>query len=214
MKFFSITTSTATIQEGTFTCPQCSCDQAYKHEKASNFFAVAKMPLLALGKTEEYVQCQCCQEIFTTNLLDEQQKNLAYEQAIKHCFVQMMLVDGMVDKAEVFMVMLFINKFVNNNVSLEEVQQYVTEAQHSTENLQTYFEKVNPSLTASDKESILRCAISVAAADGYIAKSELKMIHEIAVVLEMPATRLNKVLKERLQANSRTLAINLRQVAA
>jgi hypothetical protein len=57
------------IGEGQFYCPKCSALRAYKHIKASRYFALYFVPLIPMGKLGEYVECQTCGTAYEPGVL-------------------------------------------------------------------------------------------------------------------------------------------------
>jgi len=53
------------------------------------------------------------------------------------------------------------------------------------------------------KELIIKCAIAVAAADNHIDDTEIKLIHEMAEVMEMSSSHLKGILAENLNQQGR-----------
>ena len=87
---------------------------------------------------------------------------------MKHCMVLIMLADGEVDENEMAMVQKIVNKFGHNDITLDELEQYVKQVEQNREDIATYLKKVTPSLNEHGKEIVIKCALSVAAADGNI----------------------------------------------
>lgn len=192
----------STLNQGQFNCPQCESTRAYKHKKVTRFFTLYFIPLIPLGRLGEFVECQACKGTFIPNVLNynkNQQSNsflAEYEKAMKHCMVLIMLADGEIDENEMVTVQKIINKFGHNDISLDQLSKYVEEVQQKPEDISTYLRKVTPALNEHGKEMIIKCAISVAAADGNIDDSEINLINEMAKVMEMSSSHLKGILSE------------------
>jgi len=204
----------STMKEGSFNCPQCESDKTYKHKKVTRFFTLYFIPLIPLGKVGEFVECQDCKGTFIPKILEYSKNAPAnnflaeYEKAMKHSMVLIMLADGEIDENEMLMVQKIINKFGHNDVTLDELQEYVKQVQNNPENISTYLKKITPSLNEHGKEVIIKCAVSVAAADGNIDQSEIKLINEMAKAMEMSSSHLKGILSELTEQKATTFSNN------
>ena len=77
--------------------------------------------------------------------------------------------------------------------SLLVLEAFVEEVTQQKEPMSTYLARVAPSLNEHGKEMIIKCALSVAAADGHIDESEKAMIAEMAQILEMSDAHLRGI---------------------
>ena len=192
----------STIKEGKFHCPQCASQQAYKHKKVTKFFTLYFIPLIPLGSAGEYVECQSCRGTFIPRVLQHQPQQTQdqflaeYEKALKHSLVLMMLADGEIDDREKQVVLDVANKFSHNDMAMHDLEQYITEVQHQSEGVDTYLKRVAPMLNSHGKEVVIKCALTVAAADGHIDNSELQLLKEIALALEVTGAHLKGILAE------------------
>jgi transcription elongation factor Elf1 len=57
------------IGEGQFFCPKCQARRAYKHKRASRYFALYFVPLIPMGQLGEFVECQACGTAFEPGVL-------------------------------------------------------------------------------------------------------------------------------------------------
>lgn len=193
-----------TISEGNFECPQCDAPRRYKFKKVTRYFTLYFIPLIPLGKLGEYVECQTCKGTFIPKVLDYDRDAQAndflaeYEKAIKHSMILIMLADGEIDEGEMLTVHDIVNKFTHHDIELEQLRVEVARIQKNPEDISTYLKRVSPSLNEHGKELIIRCAFSVAAADGNIDDSELKLIQKMASIMDIPQAHLKQVLDEML----------------
>lgn len=194
-----------TMDQGSFNCPQCGPNRSYKHKKVTRFFTLYFIPVIPLGRIGEYVECQNCKGTFIPKVLEYQQNPGSdrflseYEKAIKHSMVLIMLADGEIDANEMVMVQKIINKFSHNDITMDELEAYVADVQRQPQNINTYLKGVTPSLNEHGKETVIKCALSVAASDGNIDDSEMKLIQEMAQTMEMSPIHLRGIIQEVLQ---------------
>ena len=204
----------STMKEGQFLCPQCAKEKSYKHRKVTRFFTLYFIPLIPMGKIGEYVECQTCRGTFVSRVLDYDKQKLdakfqsEYEKAMKHSMVLMMLADGEIDESEMLMVQQIINKFGHHEVSLPELENYVEQVQQQSEDIATYLRRVAPSLNEHGKEIIIKCALSVAAADGHFDPAEKALIVKMAGILEMSSSHLKGILSEMLPQKEEAFSAN------
>jgi|TARA_B110000495_G_C22975406_1_gene572837 uncharacterized tellurite resistance protein B-like protein len=192
----------STIKSGDFNCPQCEQSTPYRHRKVTKFFTLYFIPLIPLGSAGEYVECGTCKGTFIPRVLNSDNSSnkdefLAnYEKAIRHSMVLVMLADGVIDENEKNQVITIINKFGKNDLSMPELEAYINTVQKENEEVTTYLKKVGPSLNEHGKETIIKCALSVAAADGNIDDSELDLISKMGQSMEMSSSHLKGILSE------------------
>ncbi len=203
-----------TMDQGDFTCPQCANNQAYKHKKVTNFFTLYFIPLIPLGKAGEFVECQACKGTFVPRVLEYKPElganefQSVYEQAMRHSMVLMMLADGEIDDNELDVVLQIINKFGHNDMTMDQLQAYVSKVQSNPEPIGTYLKKVTPSLNEHGKEVIIKCGLAVAGADGHIDDSEIAMIKEMAQTMEMSSSHLKGIMADLMKKEEPSFSDN------
>ena len=57
------------VGEGQFYCPKCQTRRAYQHKKATRYFALYFVPLVPMGQSGEFVECQTCGTAFEPGVL-------------------------------------------------------------------------------------------------------------------------------------------------
>lgn len=192
----------STITTGNFGCPQCEQTKPYRHRKVTKFFTLYFIPIIPLGSAGEYVECDSCKGTFIPRVLESNNNSnrdefmAIYEKAIRHSMVLVMLADGVIDDNEKKQVLLIINKFGKNDMSLSELEDYINVVQKENEEVTTYLKKIGTSLNEHGKETIIKCALSVAAADGNIDDSELGLISKMGQSMEMSTSHLKGIFNE------------------
>lgn len=202
MIIFGVKGVNNTIAQGVFSCPQCDTQQPYKHLQVNRFYTLFFIPVIPLGRLGDYVECQACKGTFVSTILDQNDPAAAdpflaeYEKAIRHTMVLIMLADGKIDENEMPAVHEIINKFTHNAITLPELEHYVQQVEKHPEDIATYLKRVSPSLNTHGKEIILKCAVTVALADGSMDASEYALIQKMAQTMEITPTHLKNILKE------------------
>jgi len=208
MIIFGTTGIKSTIKKGDFMCPQCATTKPYKHKKVNKFFTLYFIPLIPLGSAGEFVECQACKGTFVPRVLDynpNQGRNefqAIYEKAMRHSMVLIMLADGEIDSNEMLMVQKIINKFGHNDMTLDELKVFVAQVQKNPEPIGTYLSKIGPMINEHGKEIIIKCAFAVAASDGHVDDSELKLIDEMAKTMGMSSSHLKGIITDMTQPQS------------
>ncbi len=196
------------IKSGNFICPQCETDRKYDHKKVTKFFTLYFIPLIPLGSAGEYVECKTCKGTFIPRVLNYQRTQSQnqqqqqdqflseYEKAMKHSLVLMMLADGEIDDREMVVVLMVINKFGHNDITMEQLENYVAETQRNPQNVSTYLKKVGPMLNEHGKQMLIKCGLAVAGADGVIDDSEISVLYEMGLAMEMKKSEVKTLLEE------------------
>lgn len=203
-----------TKEEGHFHCPQCACKTAYKLKSARRFFTLYFIPLIPLDHLGDYVECRSCRGTFVTRVLEYQQDANSdqflseYEKAIKHSVILMMLADGEIDEREKEVVLQVINKFSHNDINMSQLEEYIIQAQDKPEDVSTYLKRVAPRLNGHGKEIVIKCALSVAAADGHIDDSEIALLQEMATALNMTDSHIRGILQSMTTPQEQAFSAN------
>lgn len=203
-----------TKEQGQFHCPQCETQRDYKHKSARRFFTLYFIPLIPLDKLGEYVECRSCKGTFIPKVLEYQQSASAdnflseYEKALKHSLVLMMLADGEIDDREMEVVLKVFNKFSHHDVTMPELEAYVSDVQRNPQHVATYLKGVAPRLNGHGKEMVIKCALSVAAADNHIDDSEIALLQEMAQAMEMTPSHLKGIMSEMMEPQAQGFSSN------
>lgn len=192
----------STKDRGNFNCPQCEQSTPYRHRKVTKFFTLYFIPVIPLGSAGEYVECEGCKGTFVPRVLenapatDKEEFMAIYEKAIKHSMVLIMLADGVIDDNEKMQVLEIINKFTHNDMSMYQLENYISRVQKEKEDVSTYLKKIGASLNEHGKEVIIKCALSVAVADGNVEQSELDLIAMMGQAMEMSSSHIKGIFAE------------------
>lgn len=189
----------STIQSGNFVCPQCNAKKPYRHRKITKFFTLYFIPIIPLGKRGEYVECRECNGTYVPRILeslstDKEDNKALYEKAIVHSMILVMLADGEIDEREKKVVLNVINTYCRNKITSRQLDEFITIVQNENENVSKYLKKATGFLNEQGKEILIKSALSVAAADGHVDDSELKIISKMAKSLEMSSSHYKGIL--------------------
>jgi len=194
------------LDEGEFHCPQCAVKKPFKHKKVVRFFTLYFIPLIPLGRIGEFVECQTCRGTFVPRVLEfdpeasSNQFQSQYEKAMRHSMILMMLADGEIDSGEMEAVHGIINKFGHNDMTYDELEKLVDVIQSENEPVDTYLAQIAGSLNEHGKEIIIKCALAVAASDGNIDPSEIKLIVEMGKAMDMSPSHVKGIMMEETES--------------
>jgi len=104
---------------------------------------------------------------------------------VKRVMVLMMMADGKMDEEEVETIRQVFGKLSRREVSKDEVDAEVAASKNEGGGLRQYLARVSPNLNDAGKETVVRAAFYVAAADGKITEEETALLAELATALEM-----------------------------
>ncbi|MFL2571750.1 MAG: TerB family tellurite resistance protein [Parvicellaceae bacterium] len=196
----------STVKEGSFHCPQCNNDQNFRHRKVRNFFTLYFIPLIPLGSAGEYVECRNCKGTFIPRILEQGSINddfmALYENAMRHSMIKMMLADGIIDENEKRLVLDIINRFGNNDLNENELDDLIKEIELDKKDVAHYLKQICSSLNEHGKETIIKCALNIAIADGNFDESEKQMIIKMGEALEMSSSHLKGIFSEMFEQNT------------
>lgn len=192
----------STIGKGQFGCPQCATSEPYEHKKVTKSIVLFFIPMIPLGRTGDYVECQSCKGTFDSSILGYDPEDVSsgfkseYEKALRHSMVMMMLADGEIGHGEMNAVLRVINKYGHHSMSKAQLEKYVKEVESENEGIEKYLKKVAPSLNEQGKEIIVKGAMAVAASDANIDDTEVQLIYKMAEVMEMSPSHLKRIFNE------------------
>jgi tellurite resistance protein len=187
-------------QPGEFYCPDCGHTATYRHRRVRRFFHIFWIPLIPLDLAGEFVECGACLGTYHLEVLDLSRMiqeaaaagsspslpkhECAADAATRRILVLMMLADGVIDEAEVDMIVDILSTD-DHEVTREEVLAEVELAKHELPDVEAYCRSAMGMLNDEGKERILTAARAVALADGNIDPSEQKLLERIGIALGM-----------------------------
>lgn len=192
----------STIKTGAFNCPQCAEKKDYRHRKVTQFFTLYFIPLIPLGRVGEYVECNQCKGTFVPRVLtaqlspSEEQIEAQYEIAVRKSLIMIMLADGVIDEKEKAQILTILNGIGKHETTPAQLEAYILKVQEENLSVGSYLAKIGPMLNEHGKEIVIKCAMSVAASDGEVDDSELRLIFEMGVAMQMSKAHLRGILEE------------------
>ena len=192
---------TSTAASGSFFCPHCNDQLAYKHKRVRRFFTLYFIPVIPLDQLGEYIECQRCRNTFQTRVLDYNpqvstaQFEAEFHQAVKRVMVQMMLADGVVDDQEVQTIREIYSRVAGTDISENDVQAEIEKAKADGRGIEQYLSGLAGNLNDPGKELVVKAAFFVAIADGVFQDEEQVLLGTIGKALYMTPAHIRGVIE-------------------
>jgi tellurite resistance protein len=190
---------------GEFFCPSCGGRRPYEQKRVRRFLTLYFLPVVPLDRLGEYVECQHCKHTFKPAVLADDgarhgtpRFEAEFYAAVKRVMVLVMMADGRIDEEEIETIRLVYGKLASRDVPRSEVDAEVQAARADGRGLRQYLSSVAANLNDPGKETVVRAAFFVAAADGRITDEESALLTELAAALEMSPAHFKGVLDELL----------------
>lgn len=203
MFFVAGTKGNSTIAgSGTFYCPQCDGYMPYHHvqvHKAATVFFVSVANLSLLG---EYIECQKCKGTFKMEVLNydpqaAQVKLVSYiYRALKREMVMMMLADGDINDREAATLKHIYQKVTGRPMLDDEISEEIRTCNADLSSLTAFLKELSPYLNNEGKENLIQAAYLISISDGEVDAREMKLLRDIASVLEVSKAHFNGILRE------------------
>lgn len=185
-------------EKGNFDCPDCG-QAPYAHKRVRRFFTLYFIPVIPLDVLGEYVECSSCKGTYKPDVLsfDPAAANAEFEaefhNAIRAVMVMMMLADGIIDDDEVTTISKVYEAMAGKPLEEAAIRRQAAELQGQS--VIDVMRALAGTLNDNGKETVLRSAFMVAAADGNIANEEVALLGEIGTALDMSKAHLKGVLQ-------------------
>ena len=192
---------TTTPEKGTFYCPRCQDNQNYNLKRVRRFFTLYFIPIIPLDMLGEYVECPACQGTYDPEILDydpreeNQRLEALYFVAVKHVMIGMLLADGVIDDNEVRTLQTIYQDMTGTQLPEDEIREEIAVVRASGNSPVELVAQLNGQLNDVGRETVIRAAYSIAAADGHVDPSEMALIGDIGKTLGFTPAHLAGVLQ-------------------
>lgn len=191
---------TGTLGAGNFNCPVCATHRPYDQKRVRRFFTLYFIPLFPTSTLGQYVECRGCQGTFEPGVLsydpaiEAQRTEALFMTAVKQIMIHVCLADGSIDDEEVKQIQVIYEELTGARIGETDLREEITAISQSANTLYGLIDQLAGQLNDTGKETAIRSAYLIAAADGHVDPSELEMIQRIAHRLGMTPTHLNGVI--------------------
>jgi uncharacterized tellurite resistance protein B-like protein len=185
---------------GDFNCPICAGPQKFEQKRVRRFFTLYFIPLFPTSTLGEYVECGSCQGTFDPEILnydpsaDTQQTEALFMIAVKQMMIAVCLADGVIDDNEVTQIQAIYERLTGANVSEKDLREEIDEISKNGAPLFELIDNLVGQLNDNGKETAMRSAYLIAAADGHVDDEEMALIRKIAERMGMSQSHLTGVI--------------------
>lgn len=191
------------VGAGDFYCPDCDDRRAYKKIAVTRWFTLYWIPIFPMGQpVGEYIECGACKSTFNERVLQMDPKaaadkfEAAFSIAAKRVMFKMALADGDIDQTEIDTITQAFANITKREIDPADIAAELESARADDRPIAEYLRDVSSGLNDTGKELVLRSAIAVAKADGYIDPNEVVEMHALAHALDLPHAYANGIFME------------------
>jgi hypothetical protein len=202
MLILGTTRLTFTKSKGTFHCPQCTKEQAYRHRSVRNFFTVYFIPLIPLNQEGEYVECAQCRGRFepsVVNLTAEQfaamQKEAVYE-LMRRGLVTMLVLDDVVSDEQLDVIRGFVRDYLNRDIDNDQILGEAARVQQAGVAPTDYIASISSELDQSERDLFVRHAFLLATANGDLDEPHQQLLVQLPQLIGMDEARYRDVIAD------------------
>lgn len=194
---------TTSAGDGEFHCPTCGQARHYRRRKVRRFFTLYFLPVVPLGVVGEYIECDGCKGTFKPELLSAPPSasgppsagEAEFHAAMKRVMVLMMLADGKIADGEIETIQRIYAKVAKRELSRADVDLEIAASQRDGRPLRDYLASLVGRLNDDGKNTVMKAAYFVAAADGAVTDEETALLAELASALEMSPLSFRGILR-------------------
>lgn len=199
---FGSALSARRMERGRFTCPECGRDRPYQRTVVKRSLAVLGQPLLSMGTSGEYIECEVCLSTFRPEVLAfdagsaSSRVQVEYQRAMRRVLALLAAADGVLREPEIATVQWVYEAVSGKRLSREEVIAEVDEVGRYPTTVARYLARVVGYLNDYGKEQVLRAAASISSSDGDVHEREARMLRRLGGVMAMEPGRVEAVIGE------------------
>ena len=183
-------TISKTLRDGTFFCPVCKQQQAYRLMEVTRYCTlVCFIPLFPMGKLDDYVECMGCKKKLDAEWGTTTQTESPMQQAVLTAMIRVMMVDGIIDSREVdaiqetqlllFKLQVEAKDIVDQGIRMDEMSK---QQESSRSTIQTDLEPFAKQMKAGQRSAILRALAVVAIANEKFEMRDGQLINQVGFV--------------------------------
>ena len=191
---------TGSLASGNFHCPVCASARPFEQKRVRRFFTLYFIPVFPTSTLGQYVECRTCQGTFEPTILsydpavEVQRVEALFMTAVKQIMIHLSLADGSIDEREVTQIQAIFEQLTGTRISESDLREEITAISQSANTLYGLIDQINGQLNDTGKETAIRSAYLIAAADGHVDPSEMDLIQRIAHRLGVSPTHLNGII--------------------
>jgi len=202
--FFLIGTThnNSIVQSGDFFCPECSDYKNFDLNLVKQYFHIFFIPLIPLDEKGEYVECKSCSGTFPKDVLDYDPEKERQDFATHFLttsiavMVKISLADGEIDDSEKEAIISLYEGITGKRIEKSLLESFIKVEQEGKHQIEEFVKQMAPMLNDHSKEIVLRSAIAVSQADGFVHEEEYKLVQELSKNLILPKAYTNGIFEE------------------
>ena len=191
---------TGSTGAGQFNCPVCAQQHSYQQKRVRRFFTLYFIPLFPTSTLGQFVECSTCKGTFEPSVLtydpgvEAQKVEALLMTAIKQMMIHVCLADGSIDPEEVAQIQKIYHELTGAQLAEADLLEEINLIANSANTLYGMIDHLNGQLNDHGKETAIRSAYMIAAADGNVDHNEMELIQRIAHRMGMSPTHLTGIL--------------------
>ena len=189
-----------TTERGTFRCPACGSESAFKRVVVGRTVRIFAMRVPA-GTYGEYIECESCLATFRPAALafqeggDRARITAEYERALLRVLALLVVSDGEIHETEITMVQRVYASITGDALTAAQVTAEARDVAEQPTSVARYLAGVVGFLNERGKEQVLRGAALVSGADGHVLAAEAEMVRRLGAVMQMDRSRVEEILR-------------------
>ncbi|KAB2345589.1 zinc-ribbon domain-containing protein [Actinomadura rudentiformis] len=182
---FGLSVFFRTVSEGSFHCPQCGGDRAYRRRAGRRWFTLFFLPVIPLNRIGEVVECRTCRTRYSVSALrapTAQQMAAALPAGMRAAATLVLQAGDPSDEAARGRVVEVVRGYGETRYGPDDV---TADLQLRVEFLEEEVAQAGGQLAVEAKEWFLSQAVRVGLADGPLTENERQTLHRVAQLLGM-----------------------------
>ena len=174
----------------------------YNHKQVKRFGTLYFIPILPLDDLGDYVECQRCKNTYNQEVLNYnpdkefEEFQAEYEDAVKKLMILMILADGEVEESEIETIIAIYENITKNKLDKKKLMDEIDDYSLKKYDVLDFTSSLRGKLNDQGKETIIKAAYLIAAADGEFHELEQELLSKIAISLDFSKAHLKAVLDE------------------
>jgi uncharacterized tellurite resistance protein B-like protein len=190
---------TFTKKDGTFHCPDCDQNSAYRQRYKREFLTVYFIPLIPLQKLEEFVECSTCKHTFEPHIATMTAEEIrasrrrGHTEMIRRALVVIVGADNQVTENELQAVQDFALQNDLADVTIEQILHEAASVRQSGMDALQYISHVATQLPEEDKDRLVYHAFLAATADGELSDTRQGILAKLPEAIGVPQDRFREI---------------------
>ena len=184
--------------KGTFYCPRCRTDVAYRERHVRRFLTLYFIPLVPLDKMEEYVECGQCKNRFPREALSHTRERaaLTFQSYVRHTLALLAASDADITLAEITTFQDLVRRLTGAAPTTDEVTQELVAAQSARQMPSWYLRTIGGWLNQEEKKTLVQFAFLMATSSGEISTARSSTLAQFPSALGITEDEFKQIIAE------------------